>query len=98
MDQYSKNNTSSVIGLAIEKALHNLGPGEFEKVVKNLQSYFHAYLFDSFDNPQYLKKILYSLYPNEIFKVLNLIEKELIETHDLKSVQNFINYMKNPNF
>ena len=94
LDQFSKNKTQSIIGLSIEKALLEIGSGELEIVVKQLESNFQCYLFDTFDNPQHLKQILHNLYPGEFSKVLNLIEKQLAEFSDNESIRYFINYMK----
>lgn len=96
LDQHLENETRSIIGLAIEKALLKLGPGELEIVTKQLESNFQCYLFDALDNPSHLKEVLHYLYSTEIIQVLNLVEKELTEFSDNKSIRYFLNYMKEP--
>lgn len=96
LNKHPKNKTRSIIGLAVKEALLKLGPEELEIVVKQLESNFQCYLFDTLDNPSYLKQVLHHIYPNEFFKVLNLIEKELTEFSNDKSINNFLKYMKEP--
>ncbi|MGI0023322.1 MAG: hypothetical protein ACRD9Q_10745 [Nitrososphaeraceae archaeon] len=96
LDHHPKNKTRSIIGLAIKEALLKLGPGELEIVVKRLESNFQCYLFDMLDNPTCLKQVLHYLYPNEFFKVLNLLEKELEGFSNDASIKHFIKYMKSP--
>jgi len=96
LDQNSKNKTRSIIGLAIEKALLELGTEEGKNVVKQLDSNYQCYLFDIFDNPQHLKQILYKLYPTKYSKILHLIEKQLKEFSENEPIKYFINYMKEP--
>lgn len=96
LDYHPNNKTRSIIGLSIKEALLKLGPEELEIVVKRLESNFQCYLFDTLDNPIYLKQVLHYLYPNEFFKVLNLLEKELEGFSNDSSIKYFIKYMKEP--
>lgn len=91
-----KNIVRSLIALAIEHTLLKLGPGELEIVMDKLESDYHSYLFDTFDHPEYLKKVLQYVYVNDYYDIVNSIEKELGHLTEKQPYQEFLKIMAKP--
>ena len=68
--------------LAIEKTLCGIGEPVFDKVAKKLQKEHDCYIPDCYDHPEYLDKVLRSIFGNSYLTIVKSIKEELMENID----------------
>ena len=96
---YTDKNIARVLtALAIGQSLIKLGPNELKIVVNQLENAYRCYLLDSYDHPEYLKKILQYLYVNEFDKIIDSVEKEFGILKNYQPYKEFLEVMRKPNF
>ena len=71
----SSQRMKALVGLAVEKALLEMGKPELEQVIERLSEKYHCQIFDCYENPQYLNQILKDLYGNSYKAVVEKIQK-----------------------
>ena len=80
----------AIVGLAVEKALLEMGKPELEQISERLSEKYHCQIFDCYENPQYLNQILKELYGNSYKAIVEKIQKNIGEFHAEKSVTHFL--------
>lgn len=73
------NTRRKKIATAVQRTLLQLGRPEYELVTQKLETDYRSYLFDCYDNPEYLRRILKNLYGNAYPAIVGMIESELVE-------------------
>ena len=85
-DQLSK----TIVGLAIELTLLEIGKLELEKVIECLNNAWGCTLYDCYENPKYLYKILKDLYGNSYNCILDSIRKKMGTLSSYSPIKDFI--------
>ena len=80
----------AIVGLAIEKALLELGPVALEEVTDRLFDCYHCKISDCFEKPEYIKKVLKDLYGNSYTVILESIKKYLEKFDYQIPIQTFL--------
>ena len=92
----NENTVRTNVALAISYAIRKNGIKKINEFTEELESKYHIYLFDCYDNPTELKKALLNQYPDEFEKIINDIEKECELKSDKKNFSEFITTLKKP--
>ena len=80
----------SLISLAVEKALCQIGQPTYEKVIQKLDDEYHCYLPDCYEYPEYLNKIFKEIFGDNYGPTVELIRENLKEFVDQKPVIDFL--------
>jgi len=83
----------SLLSLAIEKTLLQIGKPEYERVLNRLKEDHKCSLADCYDNPEYLKRVLNDLFGKSYDCVLESIKENLGELKSEESIQKFLAVM-----
>ena len=83
----------SLLMLAIEKTLLEIGKLEYDEVVNKLKEDHKSSLLDCYDDPEYLKRVLSDLFGKSYDSVLESIKENLREFKSDKLVQKFLTVM-----
>ncbi len=85
----------ALVGLAIEKSLIEFGTPVLERVLHELETKYHCYIFDCYEHPDYLQQVLKDLFGSAHNKIIESIRKNLEEFSYQESVQNFLYNISN---
>ena len=80
----------SLISLAVEKALCQVGRPTYEKVIQKLDEEYSCYLPDCYDYPEYLNKIFKELFGDNYKTIVELIRENLEDVAEQKPVIDFL--------
>ncbi|MGI0088029.1 MAG: hypothetical protein ACREBI_08745 [Nitrosotalea sp.] len=69
----------ALVGLAIEKALLDIGKPALDKVTRKLEAEYNCYIFDCYNNPKMLHRVLKEIYGNACKTIVDSIKKNLDE-------------------
>ena len=92
----NENKIRTNVALIVSNAIRKNGNKKLNEFTEKLELKFKIYLFDCFDNPVQLKKMLIDLYPNEFEKIINDIEDECKKDSTDKPYLEFIDCLKKP--
>ncbi len=67
----------AMVALAIEQTILEVGPSALEKVNNKLFEEHHCYISDCYNKPEYLNKVLKSLFGNSYTVIIQSIRKRL---------------------
>ena len=84
-----------VVAKCIEKILLQIGTADFEEIVKKLFNKHNCFLYDCYENPEYLKDTLRELYGDADTKITKNIENQIEKQSLPKPVKEFLIYLKN---
>ena len=90
MSKDSSQRMKALVGIAVEKALLEMGKPELEQVSERLSGKYHCKIFDCYEHPQYLNHVLKDLYGNSYKAIVEKIQKNIGEFHAEKSVTHFL--------
>ncbi|MEO9306850.1 MAG: hypothetical protein ABI342_00890 [Nitrososphaera sp.] len=68
----------ALVGLTIEQVLLKIGKPIYDKAASVLNEKYQCYIFDCYDNPQYLSTVLEELFGDARHVVVKEIKKELM--------------------
>ena len=80
----------SLISLAVEKSLRQIGHPIYEKVIQKLDEEYHCYLPDCYEYPEHLNKIFKELFGDNYKTIVALIRDNLEDVSEQKSVIDFL--------
>ena len=83
-------NPKNMISLAIQKVLLEMNAETLPKVQERLSKDYNCNLFDCFENPEYLNRILKDLYGNSHKVIVDSISKKLDEFKQDEKISKFI--------
>lgn len=84
----------ALISIVIEKVLLGIGRPEYLKVVKKLHDQYQCYLSDCYNNPQYLKNVLKSIFGNSYNTIYESIKIKLNEVESHRQISNFLKVLE----
>ena len=82
-----------LVGLAIKKALLEIGKPTYDKVVYRLYFEHHYQLSDCYDHPEYIKAILQEIFGNTHSVIIESVKKRLEEFNTQPQIQEFLTVM-----
>lgn len=80
----------ALVGLAIEKALFDMGGSVYEKVVNTLNKKYKCYLPDCYEQPEKLVSVLEDLYGVSAKEIIRSIHATLDEFSYQKKIGKFL--------
>ncbi len=80
----------ALVGLAIERALFEIGTPELDKVIRMLESDFNCSIFDCYSYPEYLNFVLKKLYGHSYDAIVESIKKKLTDFSHQEPISQFI--------
>lgn len=80
----------TLVGLAVEKTLLEMGKPELDQVSERLSEKYHCQIFDCYEHPQYLNQVLKDLYGNSYKAIVEKIQKNIGEFYTEESVIHFL--------
>lgn len=86
----------ALVGLAIEKALLTIGIPVLDQVTRKLEAEYNCYIFDCYNNPAMLHRILKEMYGNAYKIVVDLIKKNLDEFAYQEPISRFLSVIGSP--
>ena len=86
----------ALVGLAIEKALLTIGIPVLDQVTRKLEAEYNCYIFDCYNNPTMLHRILKEMYGNAYKIVVDLIKKNLDEFAYQEPIGRFLSVIGSP--
>ncbi len=89
MSKDDNQRRKTLVGLAVEKTLLDMGKPELEEVSMRLRKY-HCKIYDCYEHPEYLNQILKDLYGNSYKTIIEGIQKNLGEFNEEKSIVDFL--------
>lgn len=78
------------VASAVEKALLRLGPPAREKVVQKLYEDYKCHLFDCYENPEYLNKVIKETFGDNYTAIIDSIKTNLKEADEQKTFGDFL--------
>jgi hypothetical protein len=78
------------VASAVEKALLRIGPPAHEKVVQKLYADYHCHLFDCYEKPEYLNKVIKEIFGDNYIVIVESIKDQLKETTEQKTFMDFL--------
>ncbi|HEY8109251.1 MAG TPA: hypothetical protein VIG05_00080 [Candidatus Nitrosotenuis sp.] len=78
------------VASAVEKALLRIGPPAHEKVVQKLYDDYHCHLFDCYEKPEYLNKVIKEIFGDNYIVIVESIKDQLKETTEQKTFMDFL--------
>lgn len=82
--------TQAKVASAIEKTLLRIGSPVHEKVIQKLYEDYHCHLFDCYEKPEYLNKVIKEIFGDNYMAVVESIKTDLKETSEQKSFLDFL--------
>ena len=79
-----------LVGLAIKKALLEIGKPTYDEVVHRLYFEHHCQLSDCYDHPEYIKSILEEIFGNAHKVIVESIKERLDEFNTQPQFQEFL--------
>lgn len=86
----------ALVGLAIEKALLDIGRPVLDQVIRKLEKEYNCYIFDCYNNPEMLYRILKEIYGNSYKTIVGSIKKNLDEFAYQEPISRFISVIDSP--
>jgi hypothetical protein len=80
----------ALVSLAIEKTLIEMSNPALETVSNKLFEYYHCYVPDCFEHPEYLKRVLKELFGNSYDTIIKSIESRLEEFSSQTTIADFL--------
>ena len=80
----------TMVILALKNTLLELGIEEYDKVIDMLQKEHNCTLEESYENPEYIKRILKNLYGDSYRDILNSLSENMKSITSEKSVKEFL--------
>jgi hypothetical protein len=69
----------ALVGLAIEKTLLDISEPALDQVARKLETEYSCYIFDCYNNPEILHRVLKEIYGNSYKTIVDSIKKNLEE-------------------
>ena len=82
--------TQAQVASAVEMALLGLGPPAYDKVVQKLYEDYHCRVFDCYEYPEYLNKVIKEVFGDNYILVVELIKTSLKKTAEQKTFVDFL--------
>lgn len=86
----------ALVGLAIEKALLTVGIPALDQVTRKLEAEYNCYIFDCYNNPAMLRRILKEMYGSTYKTVVDLIKNNLDEFAYQEPISRFLSVIGSP--
>lgn len=86
----------ALVGLAIEKALLDVGGPVLDQVTRKLETEYDCYIFDCYNNPEMLHRVLKDLYGNSYKTIVDSIKKNLDEFAYQEPIGRFLSVIGSP--
>ncbi|MGQ0606702.1 MAG: adenylate/guanylate cyclase domain-containing protein [Candidatus Nitrosotenuis sp.] len=83
-----------IVAKCVEKMLLQMGVPDFEEVVRRLFNKYNCFLYDCYENPEYLKQVLREMYGDASNEMTKSIESQIEEQLLPKPVKEFLTYLK----
>lgn len=78
------------VALAIEKALLGIGAPAYERVVQKLYEDYRCRIFDCYDKPEYLSRIIKEMFGDNYKPIAELIRANLGDISEQNVIRNFL--------
>jgi hypothetical protein len=78
------------VASAVEKALLRIGPPAHEKVVQKLYEDYRCHLFDCYEKPEYLNKVIKEVFGDNYMVIVDSIKDHLREPSEQKTFLDFL--------
>jgi hypothetical protein len=86
----------ALVGLAVEKALLDIGGSVLDQVTRKLETEYNCYIFDCYNNPEILHRVLKELYVNSYKTIVDSIKKNLDEFSYQEPIDRFLSVIGSP--
>lgn len=86
MDIEKKQVMKALVGFCVEKVLLDISKPAFEKVANRLYKEYQCYIPDCYEHPEYLNKVLRSIFGNSYVTIVQSIKSELAEHLEDKAI------------
>lgn len=86
-----KRLNQAMVSSTVEYSLLKVGTDCFHKVTETLKNDYNATIEDCYDNPEYLVRVLNSLYGNDAKAITSHIKESLEEYEDEEEISEFLN-------
>ncbi len=86
MDIEKKQVMKALVGFCVEKVLLDISKPTFEKVANRLYKEYQCYIPDCYEHPEYLNKVLRSIFGNSYVTIVQSIKSELAEHLEDKAI------------
>lgn len=78
------------VASAVEKALLRIGPPAHEKVVQKLYEDYQCHLFDCYEKPEYLNKVIKEIFGDNYTSIVESIKTNLKDVDEQKTFGDFL--------
>ncbi|MGH2611497.1 MAG: hypothetical protein ACRDFB_00435 [Rhabdochlamydiaceae bacterium] len=79
-----------LVVMTLESTLLKMGKHVYDEVLLSLQNDYHCYLVDCYEHPEYLKKILQTLFGRSSGIIMESIKHNLEEFTEQDGIRSFI--------
>lgn len=78
------------VALAIEKALLGIGAPAYERVIQKLYEDYHCQIFDCYDKPEYLSRIIKEMFGDNYKPIAESIRANLVDISEQNVIKDFL--------
>lgn len=86
----------ALVGLAIERALLEIGGSVLDQVTRKLETEYNCYIFDCYNNPEMLHRVLKEIYGDSYKAIVDSIKKNLDEFAYQEPIGRFLSVIGSP--